>query len=246
MLTGAAEGNEHGPINGHSNVPVDSFDEDHQVYLRLYEYYVEQKKLDTMQILIYIFELMSKKDLEKIKKIEYSKKFFTRYYLIDAETFNKWIEHFCPVLNTTDFKKKRKFTDEEAGLIFEKLGTLRNDEILPSTRKELIPNILHHSPGKKTKNYEAISIVFDEKYDYKGFNKLPPFVMKQILFEETLDAKYLENTRDLNLEKEVLYTIRFFEYYFPKYTDWEWKIRKRWVKRWFNKPITNDDSDSSF
>lgn len=232
MLTGAAEGNE--TNDGCEEVPIDSFDEENQVYLRLYLDYYKKKELDVLQMLIYLFELMSKKDLEKVKEVEYSKKFFTKYYLIDAETFNKWMEHFCPELYTVDFKKKRKFTQDEADLIFKRLGTIRNDEILPSSRKELIQNILHDSSDKKSKNYETINEVFDEKIgEYKGFNKLPPIVIKQILFEETRDINYLDNIRDLKLEREILMTIKFFEYYFPKYTDWEWEIRKRWVRRFF-------------
>lgn len=235
MHTGAAEDNERN--NGHQQVPIDSFDGEQTVYLRLYLDYFEKKGLDVVQMIIYLFELMSRKDLKKNEKITYSKKFFTRYYFVNAETFNKWIELFYPELYSDNFKTKRNFTDEEANLIFAKLGTLSNDELLPATRKELISKLPDTGKWKKSKNYKSIQVVLDEQSNqYDHLNKLPPILIKKILFEETFDPKYQVNTRDLKLEKDVQSIILFMEYYFPNYTEWQWTIRRRWLRRFFNKP----------
>lgn len=234
MHTGAAEDDQLSDTN--QSVPIDDFDQQNPVFMRLYMNYLEKNGSDIGKMLIYIFELMCRKDHKMPDDVEYSKKFFTRYYFIDAATFNKWIKRYCPELHSKDFKKKRKFTYEEAKLIFEKLGTISSNQILPSTRKELFKEILPAPRGKKSKNYEAISVVFDERIrEHKEFNKLPPIVIKQILFEETLEKKYGENNRDLKLEKEVLLLTQFFEYYFPKYTEKQWNIRKRWFRMLWNK-----------
>lgn len=170
------------------------------------------------------------------RKIVYSKQFFTRYYCVDAQTFQKWILVFCPKLSAT-YKMKRIFNPEEVEYIFDNLGSLPYSLESLVDRKEVMNKIYKDKQWKKSRLYEEFSLQLEESLpDVKiKLNKLPPKLLLGIVKEEMEElSKISVIDRDINYENR-LDTIFHFLSKYRNMSAQDWEIRRRWFRRYMNK-----------
>lgn len=169
-------------------------------------------------------------------KIVYSKLFFTHYYCVDAQTFQKWILIFCPDLSAS-YKKKRIFNPAEVEYIFSKLGSLPYSFESLADRKEVMNTIYKDKNWKKSRLYEEFALqLMDSLPNTKiKLNKLPPKIMFQILQEEIEELSNIAVTeRDVQYENRIKTIFEIISNY-RNMSIQDWEIRKRWFRRYMNR-----------
>ncbi|MEX1190434.1 MAG: hypothetical protein WEA99_00580 [Brumimicrobium sp.] len=146
----------------------------------------ESIDLDFSTFLFLIFDLVVASSEVRPTDINHSKSYFARYYGIDLETFHKWIRIFCPDLWNEEYKRKRKFSKEEANYILEKLGHLSFDKIPPQDHKALMNEIYKGTQWKKSRRYQEIALELEDRFPNESIkiNKIPPKIIFEILEEE--------------------------------------------------------------
>lgn len=190
---------------------------------------IDTKDFDLFQKFYFLFELaFNHSDLEK-EEIKYTKKFFTRYYCVDAETLSKWIKIFCPNL-VGIYKTKRIFNEEEVAYIFEKLGSLPYKQEALSERKEVMKGIYKDKKWKKSRQYEEFKMELLEKFPNEKIrlNKLPPKIILSVVKEEIEELSEISTlNRDISQEKRVASIFRFLDEY-EKISRHSWEVKRRW------------------
>lgn len=177
--------------------------------------------------------------------INYTKGFFTHYYCIDAETFNKWIMVFCKDL-VPGYKNKRKFNNQEVDYIFENLGYIPSKLEKLVDRKAVLTEIYKNTKWKKSRLYAEFSLELQERFPNLNIklNKLPPKLMFTILKDELEHFDFIAaENRNLDHEYRLYSIFKFFEKY-NSFDEQQWEIRKRSIRRQFNK-YSDDESITS-
>ena len=170
----------------------------------------------------------------------FSKKYFTLYYDIDLATFNKWIMVFCPEIWDDNYKKKRKFSEMEAIIIFDRLGVYKTKGKVPRNHKELSDIVFEDSTWEKSKRYRELQFELSEKLNGIRLNVLPPKIVYEILSEEL--ENYPENFEQRN-EREHIKRFSLLEKTVRKYrvlSDWEIQVKLRALRIWF---FSNDNDE---
>lgn len=178
-------------------------------------------------------ELLDASDRVMQEDIVYSKSYFSRYYCVDLETFNKWIQVFCPELWADNYNRKRKFTIAEANFIFESLGRITAKKMPPQDRKELMAEIYKDKAWKKSKRYDEISLDLEDRFPdcTIKLNKLPPKLVFQILKEE---LEEYDETIPGKKEEYFRTRVHVFQSVFSKFTqlsEHKAEVYRRYIRR---------------
>lgn len=199
--------------------------------------------LDCVTLLFMILDLIDASSKTTSSKIKYSKSYFSRYYGVDLETFHKWIKVFCPDLWNEDYKKKRRFTDDEAKYIIENLGSLSFDKIPSQYRKELMDKLYEDKSWRKSRRYHELCFELEDFFpnEHIKLNKLPPKLIFGILEDEP--KQYDKNISDDD-DKFYRSQIFVFQSVLPKYqtlSTHKKEVYRRLLRRWFS--VKNKPSD---
>ncbi len=193
--------------------------------------------LDFATSVCFFFETLYASEQAKASDIGYSKGYFSSYYCVDLETFNKWVRVFCPEVWDNNYKKKRKFTQEEARCLFENLGRVTYRKMPPQSRKDLLKELYQDKSLKKSQGYKEISLDLKGRYPDQGMrlNKLPPKIVVEILTEE------IENYQN-HITEEVderfrakIHAVQNTLLKYQRFTDYDREVCRRFLRRWLSK-----------
>ena len=201
----------------------------------------ELRSMNPTILFLFVGDFLARIDETNQEDIIYSKSDFARYYCIDLETFHKWIRAFCPEVWNDRYRQKRKFTNDEANYIFEKLGRVNFKSMPPQSRKELMDEIYKDKSWKKSRRYEEIYLDFEERFpdEVIKINKLPPKLVFQILKEE-LDGfdDAITNPQDEFFRKRI-HVIQSVVSKYQQLSDHRAEVYRRLFRRWL---MAKDDS----
>lgn len=192
-----------------------------------------EKAFNDLSLELKLFTIWDMMDSSEIKP-KYSKKYFVRYYGVDLETFNKWIEIFCPNIWKDNYSKKKKFLPEEAVVIYNRLGKFVSNAEVPRNHLEISQFIFENENWKKSKMYNEKKCDIDELLEGNRLNILPPKIVNALIEEEVEEMK--------GSFKEDKYTDRFnrlnhiIESY-KVFSDYDIEVRMRWIRIYFNSSI---------
>lgn len=198
-----------------------------------------EKKLESINLAIlimFIWDLLNGIDKGTQDDIVHSKSFFAFYYCIDLDTFHKWIRVYCPEIWNDYYHQKRKFTNDEANYIFEKLGRVNFKNMPPQSRKELMNEIYKDKSWKDSRRYQEMCFELKDRFPQKDikFNKIPPKIIFEILKEEIekFDGVVTKGQDELFKAR-----IHVFQSVFSKYqrlSDHKEEVYRRYLRRWFS------------
>jgi hypothetical protein len=193
-----------------------------------------------MYFMVFI-ELLEAFDKTTKESVVYSKSYFSRYYGISLETFNKWIMVFCPDIWEQNYKGIKKFTNQQAEDIFDKLGMVNSKKFPPSFHNDLMKEIYKKKKWKKSKCYYELSLDISNSFPGKEFNlnRIPPKLAIQIIIEAGNSDLTFNDDQDefFKLRMHALHTV------FSKYkslNEHQFEVRMRYLRRWFSKDVEDD------
>ena len=204
---------------------------------------LESIDLNSPTLLFMLFDLIDATSKVSFERIDYSKSYFSRYYCVDLDTFHKWIRVFCPDLWDNEYKRKRKFTRDEANYILEKLGRLSFDKIPPQHRKDLMIEIYKNKSWKKSRQYEEICLELDGRFPDESLklNKLPPIIMFRILEEEIENYNKTITSNDEWFYRDQIHVFQTVLSKYKRVTMDKEEVYRRYLRRWFS--VKNKSSD---
>jgi hypothetical protein len=204
----------------------------------------EISKMDIAKQLMLIFEMLGSTDDTSTSSVEYTKSYFVHYYAVSLETFNKWVEFFCPRIFNEEYKRKKKFTQEEAEYIFENLGKVNPKWFPPRFHQDLMNDIYEGQNWKKSKCYEELNIDLSNRFPGRNFrlNRIPPKLATQIIQE----AGKVVPKLDIDQHEYYATKLSTFQKTISKYnqlTEHEMEVRRRDLRRLFSTPSEENEPD---
>lgn len=193
-----------------------------------------------MYFMVFI-ELLEAFDKTTKESVVYSKSYFSRYYGISLETFNKWIMVFCPDIWEQNYKGIKKFTNQQAEDIFEVLGMINSKKFPPSFHCDLMKELYKGKGWEKSRCYQEFYFELDKRLPNNTIklNKIPPKLAIQIIKEAGNSDLTFNDDQDefFKLRMHALHTV------ISKYkslNEHQFEVRRRWLRRWFSKDIEDD------
>jgi hypothetical protein len=131
--------------------------------------------------------------------VKYTKKYFAKYYRVDIDTFNKWLNLYCPELNV---KKEIGFNEIEWKQILDKIGTCDLYHFKARNKKDLSNLFALNPEWKKSKKYAELKIAMEDFFsiEEQAFNKFTPIRVNEFL-NDNVDgwAKQYREERSQNV-----------------------------------------------
>lgn len=204
----------------------------------------ELSKMDFAMQLMFIFDMVDSNDDTQMDFDDYTKSYFSRYYAVDLETFNKWVEFFCPLIFNQEYKRKKKFTKEEAEYIFENLGKVNSKWFPPSFHHDLMHHIYEGKKWRRSKCYEELNIDLSNRFPGRNFklNRIPPKLAMQIIQEAGKDVPNINNDNHQYYANRLSVVHKMLSKY-NKFTEHGIELRRRYLRRWFSATIEENDTD---
>lgn len=119
-------------------------------------------------------------DTMALPRAWYWKSDLCRLYGVDKKTLNKWVAHFCPAIDTQDFKRRRKISPEMFHRIVQTLGepdgganVLRKNQIIVASESSypVVRQFVRMFPEKCSFTLEV----------YDKLSAFPPLIARSLL-----------------------------------------------------------------